>query len=305
MKALTRWSAILSFAIGGALAVPVLNGNLSASALTEEQVVQKLRTVPVFTIAVQQNNQQVPLPLTYEVKKPPANQNTSTPATTEKVPGIRFFYSQTDAQAFLADLKKKNPSLPNTAKIMPVPLSRVYQQIQETRKKKISLIIDLEPSKQQVEAAAALLRQQGQQVDQTKIGTPLFLALGGKDKVPMRIKQDNQEVIPLFFNKQELQSVVDQIKKDKPAEAGTIEIVPFLSLETIIYGWTNASDAEFDKQVPFFKELAPLLVLVPSQDALDYARSVLPQQAPAPAGQQQPKAPTGSSGASQLTPAKK
>jgi nickel transport protein len=303
MKALTRWSAILSFAVGGALCIPALNGNLSALALTEEQVVQKLRTVPVFTISVQQNNQQIPLPLTYEVNKPAATGTTNTPATTEKVPGIRFFYSQVDAQAFLADLKKKNPSLPNTAKILPVPLSRVYQQIQETRKKNISLVIDLEPSKQQVEAAAALMRQQGQPVDQSKIGTPLFLALGGKDKVPMRIKQDNQEVIPLFFNKQELQSVVDQLKKDKPAEAATIEIVPFLSLETIIYGWTNSSDAEFDKQVPFFKEMAPLLVLVPSQDALDYARSVLPQQGAAPSGQQQQR-PAGS-GASQLTPAKK
>jgi hypothetical protein len=50
MKSFVRWSAVLGL-VGSALIGPSFTGNMQAFALPKEQVLQKLRSVPMFTIA--------------------------------------------------------------------------------------------------------------------------------------------------------------------------------------------------------------------------------------------------------------
>ena len=103
MKSLIRWSATVGL-VGATIVGSLVGAGLQALALTPEQIVQKLRPVPMFTIA---NAQGAPL-----VASPPNGQKGS--------PVAGVFVSQKDAQAFLETLKSKNPNLAKEVKVVPV-----------------------------------------------------------------------------------------------------------------------------------------------------------------------------------------
>ena len=80
---------------------------------------------------------------------------------------------------------------------------------------------------------ACLLRQGGQKLDQFN-GTPLFVARAGNEKGYLTIKEaNNQQVIPFFFNKEELQTMLERFKQQQPKLAPTIEI-QVVNLEGVI-----------------------------------------------------------------------
>jgi nickel transport protein len=60
MKSLVRWSATVGL-VGSALIGSFSYDNLQALALTEDQVVQKLQSVPVFTVTDAQGHHWLPL----------------------------------------------------------------------------------------------------------------------------------------------------------------------------------------------------------------------------------------------------
>jgi hypothetical protein len=102
MKSLVRWSATLGL-VGSALLGSFCTDNLQALALTEDQVVQKLQSVPVFTVTDAQGS-----PLVASIPKG-QNQNQTT-----AVAGV--FISQKDAQAFVERLKTEKPDLAKPCK---------------------------------------------------------------------------------------------------------------------------------------------------------------------------------------------
>jgi Tic22-like family len=112
MKSLIRWGATLSL-VGGIVFNPLSIGmNQQAIALTNEQVVERLQPVPVFTFMDSERN--------FLVTRP-AN------ATAETLPVVYMFISQQAAQQFLAELKQKTPEQANGFNVTPVPLSLAYE----------------------------------------------------------------------------------------------------------------------------------------------------------------------------------
>ncbi|WNZ45875.1 hypothetical protein Q2T42_29215 [Leptolyngbya boryana CZ1] len=251
MKSLVRWSTTAAL-VGGTL-MGTLVGGLQALALTPEQISQKLRAVPVFTIA---NNQGAPL-----VAQPPNGQKGN--------PVAGVFISQKDAAAFLENLKAKNPALAKDVRVVPVSLAEVYQLNQGAQGKPDKLDFAYVPTKQQVDSAVAILKQGGQQVSQFN-GTPLFVARAGKEKGFLTIQEGNQSVIPMFFNKEDLQPLVDRFKQQKPDLAATVDIQVF-PLEGVMEAMKKEKDPQLDK-----------IVLIPPRETIEFVRSQQPQQ-----GQQQ------------------
>ncbi|MEG4409121.1 Tic22 family protein [Microcoleus sp. MON2_D5] len=90
-------------------------GNLTALALSNTQIDEKLRSVPVFTITDAQG-----APLITTVPKQGQEQTGN-----DSVAGI--FISQQDAQAFVDQLKTTNPQLAASVRVMPVSLGEIYQ----------------------------------------------------------------------------------------------------------------------------------------------------------------------------------
>lgn len=248
MKSFVRWSTVLGV-VGSALIGSAFTSNLPAFALPKEQVLQKLRSVPMFTIA---DAQGAPL-----VASPSAQGQKSKP-----VAGV--FVSQRDAQAFLDNLKQKNPDIAKNVKVIPVSLAEVYELGQANKDKPDGLAFAFVPTKQQVDSAMALLKQGGQNVQKFN-GVPVFLAKGGKQSGYLTIKRGDQQVIPLFLKKEELQGMVDRLKQQQPDLASTIQI-QVVNLEGVIQTLTDSNNQELNQ-----------IVLVPPQDSVDYLRSLQPQ----------------------------
>lgn len=262
MKSLVRWSTTAAL-VGGTL-MGTLMGGLQALALTPEQIAQKLRPIPVFTIA---NNQGAPL-----VAQPPNGQKGN--------PVAGVFISQKDANAFLENLKQRNPALAKDVRVVPVSLAEVYQLNQGSQGKPDKLDFAYVPAKQQVDSAMAILKQSGQQVKQFN-GTPLFVARAGKDKGFLTLQEGNQSVIPMFFNKEDLQPLVDRFKQQQPSLAATVDIQVF-PLEGVMEALKKEKDPQLDK-----------IVLIPPRETLEFVRSQQPQQRqPQQPQQRQPQQPT-------------
>lgn len=263
IKSVIRRTATLGLATSAMIGCYTI-GALQAIALPQEQVLQKLGPVPMFTITDEKG-----APLVASVP----NQ--------KKQSGVAgVFINRQDAQAFIDRLKAKNPNLAKNVRVVPVSLAEVYKLEQASKGKPNSPDFAFVPQQQQVDAAMQVLQQTGQKVPKKFNGTPLFVAKAGKDKGYLTINQANQQVIPFFFNKSELQTMLERFKKQKPDLASTIEI-QVVNLEGMLQALQTRNDQGLSQ-----------VVLVPPKESIDFVRSLgakpgnqrpasaAPQQAP-------------------------
>lgn len=242
IKSLLGRSATVGL-VSSTLLASWLGFNLKALALPEQQIIEKLQPVPVFTLA---DSQGVPLVAVVENDK--------------KVTGI--FISREDAQAFLQQLQKDNPEVAKKVTVQPVSLGQVYK-LQNSQKETDGLIVSYVPHETEVESAKKILSENGQQYQG---GVPLFVAKAGKDQGYLTINQNNEQVIPMFFEKASATAMIEQFKKQKPDLASTvkIEVVP---LESVIETLQESNDQMLNK-----------IILIPSQETMNFIRTNLSNQ---------------------------
>ena len=250
-----------------------------------------MRSVPVFTITDASG-----APLIASVPKQGQGQTGNA-----SVAGI--FISQKDAQAFVDQLKTRNPQLAASVRVMPVSLGEIYQITQANKGKPDEVQFAFVPTPQQVQSAKTVLQQTGQQVNEFN-GVPLFLARGGPENGYLTIQRGQQEVIPLFFNKEELLGMVERFKQQQPNVTAAIKI-EVVNLESVLEALRTEND-------PFLTQM----ILVPSRESLEFVRSLQPagggnqnpQIAPAPArsapGSAAPRSPAPSPAPARPAPAR-
>ena len=244
MKSMFNLGAKLGI-VSSAIVGSAIFGTMSAFSLPQDQIVQKLGPVPVFTIT---DAKGAPLVASNEGNKKEGG-----------VAGV--FINQKDAEAFVNQLKTKNPELAKTVRVVPVSLGEVYKLDQSSSTKPNSLDFAYVPAKQQVDAAMALLKKSGQ--DEKKFqGTPLFVAKAGKEKGYLTVKQADKQVIPFFFNQEELQTMLDKFKKQQPNLASTVEI-QVVNLEGVIETMQSRNDTQLNQ-----------IMLVPPKASIDFVRSL-------------------------------
>ncbi len=244
IKSMIRRTATLGLAASAIIGSSTI-GALQALALPQEQVLQKLGPVPMFTIT---DDKGAPLVA-------------SVPDQKKKSGVAGVFINRQDAQAFIDRIKTKNPTLAKNVRVVPVSLAEVYKLEQANKNKPNSPDFAFVPQQQQVAAAVQLLQQSGQKVQKFN-GTPLFVAKAGKEKGYLTIKQANGQVIPFFFNKSELQSMLERFKQQKPDLASTIEI-QVVNLEGMIQALQSGNDKGLSQ-----------VVLVPPKESIDFVRSL-------------------------------
>lgn len=254
MKSLARWTAKIGMVSGALLGAMLLN-SWSVLALTPEQIVQKLAPIPVFTLT---DDKGAPL-----VANPPQGDTKSNPIA-------RVFLSQKDAQAFLADLKAKKPDLGKNLQVRPLSMAEVYELRMKNKDKKPQLDFMYIPTKQQSDAALALAKAGGAKLEFFP-GTPIFVARAGKDKEKglLTIQKDKETAIPMFFEKEQLQTFIDRFKTTQPELAQTADI-QVLQLEGILDAMIS------DQKDPSLENM----MLIPSAESLQFLQSL--QAAPAP-----------------------
>lgn len=244
MKFLRDWSIRLGL-VSGAVASVLLGMTPDSLALPQAEIIQKLQQVPVFTVA---NENGAPLVASGE--------------NDSRVAGV--FISQQDAQEFINRLKQENPELGSQVQVVALSLGRVYQLDQQNESAANGLNFAYVPMEEEVESALSLLQQRGQQVENFA-GVPLFLARGGEEQGYLMVERNGQQIIPLFFEKQQLQQMVEQFKQDQPEEAASVTI-DVITLQSMLQTLEERNDEQL-KQV----------VLVPSQESLDFLQTISEQ----------------------------
>lgn len=209
-------------------------------ALPTEEILQKLRPVPVFTVA---DSNGAPLIASGE--------------NNAKVAGV--FISQEDANSFVEKLKKENPDLGKKVQVVPVSLGEIFELKEANQDKPDAINFAYVPMTDEVEGAKKILSENNQEY---KGGVPLFVAKAGKDKGYLTIKQDEAEIIPFFFEKEQVQRLIERFKKDQPDLASSIAI-EVVVLEGVLTALKESED-----------EMLKKIVLWPSQESIDFLRSV-------------------------------
>ncbi|MBD2186471.1 hypothetical protein H6S82_30025 [Planktothrix sp. FACHB-1355] len=262
MKSIFRWGATLGL-IGSTLLSTLFVDNLRALALTQEEIVQKLRPIPVFIVANPQSGELL-------VGRVNNQQGGNGANAQNNVSVARIFVSQQDAQAFLNKLRTERPELGRNMQVIPRSLGELYQRAQENKNQSERLVFDVVPVQQQVDSALALLRQSGQQ-DKNFDGVPLFIARGGPDKgyITMQVPEmGEQQIIPVFFSKEDAQNMLNQFKQQNPQQASNADI-QVVNLEGVIQTLLSKND-------PWLNQL----MLVPPPEARQFLRSLQQQSSP-------------------------
>ncbi|BAY17261.1 hypothetical protein NIES2109_14210 [Nostoc sp. HK-01] len=251
MKALVRWGATLGL-IGSTLLGTVFVGNLPVLALSEQQIKEKLDSVPVYLIT---NDKGLPLsrPL-------PEGQNGQ--KLGGSVTGV--YLSRQEAQAFIKQLQStnKDPKMADIVKslqVTAVPLGIIYQQLQQTKNQPNRLVFAFKPVEQDVKGALELLNQSGQKIDQFR-SVPIFAVRFAPDQgyVPIKLTNDKEQVVPLFVSKQDAQGLLNQVKPKYPK--ADIQVIDIDGVIKTLQ----------DKNEDWLKQV----VLVPSQESREYIRTL-------------------------------
>ncbi|AFZ44526.1 Tic22 family protein [Halothece sp. PCC 7418] len=244
MNFLKNWGIRLGLCSGAMVGV-WLSLMPDSLALPQAQIIQKLQQVPVFTVA---NENGSPLVASGE--------------NNSRVAGV--FISQQDAQEFIGRLKKENPELGQQVQVVALSLGRVYELDQQNESKPDGLDFAFVPMEEEVESAMSLLQSQGQQVENFA-GVPLFIARGGENEGYLMVEREGQQMIPMFFEKDQLQQMVEKFKESQPEQAQSVQI-DVVTLQSMIQTLEEKNDEQL-KQV----------VLVPSQESLQFLQSVSEQ----------------------------
>jgi Tic22-like family len=263
MKSLVRWSTTLGL-VGSTLLATVLSGSIPALALSEQQIKDKLDSVPVWLITNPQG-----LPLSRQLPEAQGKKNGT-------VTGV--YMSRQEAQAFIKELqavKNPDPKMADMLKSLQptaVPLGSIYQQLQQTKNQAERLQFAFKPSDSEMKGAVDLLRSSGQKVDQFK-SVPVFMVRFAPDKgyVPIQLGADKKEYIPMFTSKQDATALLNQVKpKFATADIQVVDI------DGIIKTLQDKND-KWLEQVVFF----------PSPEAREYIRTISTKQ---PGGTAKPAA---------------
>lgn len=243
MKSLIR--SLATFGLIGATALGswVIQG-AKVLGLPADVVIQKLQPVPVFTVA---DAQGAPLVA--------AGENNL------KVAGV--FISQKDANDFIARLKKENPDLGKQVQVVPISLGQVYQLNIEGKGKADAINFAYVPITSEVEQAKKIAQQNKEEYPG---GVPLFVAKAGKEQGYLTIKQNQSEVIPFFFEKSQVQNLIERFKKEQPNLANTI-VIDVVPLEGVL----SALETEND-------EMLKKIMIWPSQESLELIRKAVQSQ---------------------------
>jgi hypothetical protein len=256
MKSFVRWSATISL-VGGVLLGSLFAGSTEVQALTEEQVVERLRPVPVFALAGADGS---PLVASPEGQEGPSIAN--------------VFISQRDAETFLTNLRSENPEVAQNVRVVPLSLAEVYQLANTNQEN--GLAFAFIPIRQQVEAARTVIQQGGQNPEEFE-GVPIFTAQSASEEgVYLTVTQGEEQVIPIFFEREGLQAMLDRLQQIRPELASdlTIEVD---NLEGLIQE-LKTSDNDALNQI----------LLIPPRESIEYIRSLQQQGGQGQQNQQAP-----------------
>lgn len=246
--------AILCSTVGA-----VLVNSLVASALTEEQLLQKLEPVPMFVIGDEDDGI--------------AFSRVSRGDTVVNVIGV--FVSPTDAAAFLDRVQAESEEPADDLQVRTVSLADVYTYLQESRESEDNPIVQFVPKSAEVDVAVSLLQGEGEDISREEFfGVPVFLGqTAAGQPIGVMAEDSDQEVFPVFFDSTAANNLVEAAEAQNAELEGSIKI-EVGNLESVITLLEQSSGEEPSSR----------LELIPSAESIQYLRSLQNSSGSSPDG---------------------
>jgi nickel transport protein len=225
------------------LLTTLLTAANQALALTNEQVAERLRSVPVFAITTADG-----VPLVNQV-----SEDGETIAVTD------LYISWRDAEAFIEELQAANPELAEQVAVRPLSLADVFNVIVNESDQPNVPRFSIIPMQAEVTAAQTIVAEQGGSTEEFS-GVPLYYAEAtGNEGGYLTITQGEQRVIPLYFEQEGIDGLLSRVSQENPGLANSME-VQVTTLESVIGVLLNSeNDPELNN-----------IFLVPMVDSLEY-----------------------------------
>ncbi|MCG9885797.1 MAG: hypothetical protein MH825_09515 [Cyanobacteria bacterium] len=246
-----RWQTVagaLASVVMGAIAI----APLPAIALEREEVVRRLGAVPIFTV-IREDGRFLVLP-------PP--EDIATPTNSET--GVVFnFFDPTDVQGFFTNLRESNPEATASMTILVSSLGDLYEWAERNENEAQRPQLIYAPIEEAVTSATALLRQQGEAVNEFP-GIPLFVATSSSEDNYLTLEDNGQTVVPFFFSREDLDRMLDIYRERQPDVAGQAQVkVTTLDRVVSILEEGQATD-----------DFVNRIRLIPSRESLEFIQSI-------------------------------
>ncbi|XTZ11437.1 MAG: Tic22 family protein [cyanobacterium endosymbiont of Rhopalodia inflata] len=224
MKTLIRWGATLGLVTSTILCFS-FEQSRSAFALPQEEIFKLLRGIPVFMLVDDKN-----IPLGGKVD--------------EKTVFTNVFMSKQNAQEFLLQLGKDKPDIADQYKVELISLGAIYEVSQKNSNESQRLALQYIPTKTEVEAAKPIL---GEDKKEYRGGVPLYILKGGPEQNYLTIKQDEETIVPIFFEKKTIEQIINNLKQQESEQVTNLKIEVIL-LGNLI-GTLEKEDNEFFRKI--------------------------------------------------------
>ncbi|MEM9218368.1 MAG: Tic22 family protein [Cyanobacteria bacterium P01_F01_bin.150] len=211
MKRWIQWGVTVVLATGSMLGWSLWTNRVLA--LTQTEIVQKLQTVPVF-ILLDNAGRMVPL-FFNDVDQ-------------GRQPFVGIFMSYSDAQETLAMLQNESADA-NQFNAILLSLADAYSMILESQDLENAPPFGFIPQQEQLELAAQVLDNEGEDIVLSPLTVPLFY-LGSTTNdsfITISAGESDRESIPLFFDGNEAQVLLDLLNEQANANA---EAAPSIEL---------------------------------------------------------------------------
>ncbi len=209
MKSIIRWSLTLGIIIN-----PVSNLSLIAPtpvvALPKSEIVEFLSGVPVYSVVNREGS---------PVGRQLNNGSFTTPV----------FMSRREAEAFMRELRRIDPEIANSYRIEVLPLSRIYEIARQTSGNSTRLFLEYVPSATELRTARKLVTEKGQNYPGD---VPLYMAKIESDQSYLTIKENDQDIVPVFFEKATIDQWINMVSQTQPnlSQNITINVISLSSL---------------------------------------------------------------------------
>lgn len=268
MKSLIRWGAMLGL-MGGAM-FGSFNGSPEALALSEDEILQKLESVPVFTITDAEGS-----PLIANIPNAPNSDNAT------DVAGV--FISAEDANRFVERLRQEQPEIADDIQVTVISLAEIYRLDRANASNNTPLEFSYVPTREEVEEAVSVLVESDRQDELSQQngeyiypGVPLFLATAGPNQGYMTLEYEGEVVIPVFFDRSDLENVISRFREQQPEFADSVE-TEVIQLEGVLQTLSNEDN-----------EIVEQLMFVPDSDSLEFVGNLLQQMDAPPNAEEAP-----------------
>ena len=268
MKSLIRWGAMAGLVAGtllGAIAAPT-----PAFALSEDEIMQKLSSIPVFAITDAEGS-----PLIASIANPERDGQMT------EVAGV--FMNPQDANRFVERLTQEQPEMAGEVQVTVISLEEIYQLEQRNREQNTPIEFSYVPTRQDLESAVSVLLDHGredellqQNGEYVYPGVPLFMATAGPEQGNLTVEFNGEVVIPLFFDRGDLDNVIARFEQQQPDFASTVE-TDVVQLEGVLETLRNEEN-----------DMVGQLMFIPDSESLEFVGNMM-QEMQQQQQQQQPQ----------------